>query len=533
MQTVSSGFTTAVTSMVKTIYPSCLISWKKTYTPTTKFFTLDQSNLDGPDVLKGPGGTVTFFDKYDYVNETKYVKNFRITKKISSRPWGVIMATAEIELNNTTKRFYPGFDPTIGAYTELQGRPIKLGAGINGEFITLFTGYAKKPTHQLSKRTSTMTAFDAMTYLSTVKSNLGAFVNQKADYIIKQLLIEQGFSTAQFNIEPSLQQTIGYLMPKDQFVTDIFNDICAAEGYIMHADENGIIQGWNRLHLLGTRTSVWTFNYSNLSDINWASAPIINSAQVVAKPFKPASFNKLFETDSVSDDRYIPPGQSKDIFVEFKDDLGSFPAISVDTPVYISSGTGSSTYSTNFASDGSSDTGQSFITLSSVYNFGSKYRMTFTNSNTTHGIYITKITLFGQPAKVTAIKSDVQEDSVSIGKYELNPDNNNETYVIENDLIQDMATANSMAWMLVDSYKNAASRLDVDNFVVPQIQFGDPVNVYVADIATTKSCNVLGTELFFGVGGNLTQKLYVEQRPTKTYFQLDRSTLDGSDALAL
>lgn len=533
MQTVSGGFTTKVTDMVKTIYPSCLISWKKTYTSGANFFQLDVSHADGPDGLKGTGGTVTFFDKYDYVNETPYVKNFRITKKISNRPWGVIMATAEIELNNTKKRFFPGYDGTIGAYTDLPDRPIKLGVGINGEFINQFTGYTKRPEHALVKRTSTIQAFDAMTYLSTVKSSLSAFVNQKADYIIKQLLIEQGFSSAQYNIEPSLQLPIGYLMVKDRFVTDILNDICAAEGFIMHADENGIIQGWNRLHLLGSRTSLWTFNYSNMADIGWSSAPIINRAQVVASPFKPAAFNKLYETDTVTDDRLIPAGQSVDIFAEFKDDLGNFPAISVDTPVYVSSGTGSSTYSTNFAKDGTADTGSSYITLSSVYNFGNTYRMTFTNSHPNHAIYITKIQLFGQPAKVTAIKSNVQEDTTSIGKYGVNPDNNKQTFIIDNDVIQDISTANSMAWMLVDSYKSPNSRLNIDNFPVPQLQFGDPVNVYIADIATTKSCNVLGVETFFGVNANLTHKLYLEQRPTKTYFQADVSHLDGSDALAL
>ena len=469
MINVSPEFITAIQNGVIQPKPGCLISWPKNIDPSVKFFQLDHSYLDGPDKLKGSGDTVTFFDVYDYQDETEYVKNFRVTKKISNRPWGVIMATADIELNNTTRRFTPGFDPVIGDFTTLPDRPIKLSVGFNGEFIKLFTGYADRPDHQLVKRITKITAYDAMTYLSTVKSHLGAYVDTPMHEIIEDILIEQGFALDQFNIEPSLQQPIGYYMPKGKYVTKIFEEFCAAEGYLMHADEDGIIQGWNRLHFLGDRDTVWTFNYSNMSDISWSSAPIINSAEFEAKPLKPAAWNKLYETDSTPDDRMIPPGASADIFAQFKDDLGTFPAISVETPVYISSAAGGSSYSTNLSKDGSGPTGSSNISLTSVYNFGNEYRMTFANSSDTP-IYITKIQLFGQPAKVTAIKGDVQEDQTSIGKYGLNPDNGKEVYVVENDVIQDVVTANAMAWMLVNIHANPHARLDVDNFIAPHLQ---------------------------------------------------------------
>lgn len=530
---VSSQFTDIIEGAVAEPKPGCLISWAKNYDPDVTFAKMDHSYMDQGDKMKGTGDTVTFFNKYDYVNETKYVKNFRITKKISNRPWGVIMATAEIELNNTTKRFFPGFDPDIGAYTDLPDRPVKLSVGFKGEYINLFTGYCERPNHQLVKRITTLRAFDAMTYLSTVKSRLPAFVNTTANEIIEALLIEQGFGADMFDIEPSLQQPIGYLMPNGKIVTDILQDICESEGYTIHADEEGIIRAWNRLHMIGDRDPVWTFTYENMADINFSSAPIINAAEVIAKPFKPAAWNKLYETDnSVGDERTVLPGQSKDIFVEFKDDLGSFPAISVEAPVHISLAAGGSYYSTNLAKEGNGPTGAADITLSSVYNFGDTYRMTFSNSGDVP-IYITKIVLFGQPAKVTAIKGDTQEDADSIEKYGINPDNSKEVYVIENDLIQDLATANTMAWLLVDINSSPHARLNIDNFVVPQLQFGDPVEVKILDIDETKYCNLLGLELFFGVNANLNHKIYVEERELKTYARMDQSHMDRDDVMAL
>jgi hypothetical protein len=530
---VSTLFTNTVKAPVKQPQPGCLISWLKTYDAGVAFAQMDHSHMDQGDRMKGTGDTVTFFNKYDYVNETKYVKNFRIIKKVSNKPWGVIMATAEIELNNTTKRFFPGLDPTIGDYTDLPDRPVKLSVGFNGEYINLFTGYTERPGHQLLKRVTKLRAYDAMTYLSTVKSSLDAFVDTPANEIIEALLIEQGFGADMFNIESSLQQPIGYLMPNGRIVTDILQEICDAEGYIIHADEEGVIQGWNRLHMLGDRTPVWTFTYANMVDINFSSAPIINAAEVVAKPFKPAAWNKLYETDSsVGEDRTVLPGQSKDIFVEFKDDLGSFPAIDVEEPVHISTATGGSYYSTNLSKDGDADTGAADITLDSVYNFGNTYRMTFSNTGDVP-IYVTKIVLFGQPAKVTAIKGDTQEDATSIEKYGINPDNNKQVYVIENNLVQDLATANTMAWLLVDINSGPHARLDVDNFVVPQLQFGDPVQVDIMDTEESKYCNVLGTELFFGVDANLTHKIYLEERELKTYARMDQSHMDGDDVMAL
>lgn len=532
MINVSTQFEDAVKADVKVPLPSCLISWAKNYDDDVKFAQMDHSFMDGPDKMKGGGDTVTFFGKYDYINETSFVKNYRITKKLSGRPWGVIMATAEIELNNTTKRFFPGHDPSIGDFVALPSRPIKLGIGFKGEYIQLFTGYTEEPDTQLVKRVMKLRAFDAMTYLSTVKSNLGAFVNTTINEMIEALLIEQGFNPDQFNIEPSLQQPIGYYMPKGKYVTDIFKEFCQSEAYLLFSDEEGIIHGWNHLHLLGDRPPVWTFTYSNMEDIKWSTSSIINSAVTIAKPLKPAAPNKLFELSDASDQTLVPPGGSKVIEAEFKDDLGTFPAISVDAPVYVASAEGGSSYSTNMNKDGSGPTGSSNITLSAVENTGNKYLMTFENSGS-FPIYITRIQLFGQPAKVTAVKGTEQYHDVSIGKYGVNPNNGGEVYKIENDLIQDTAMANTMAWLLVNTQGNAYAKLDIDNFVVPQMQIGDPVKVDILDTAESKYCNVFGLELFFGVGVALSQSTYVEERETKTYARMDQSLMDGPDHMAL
>ena len=531
MQTVSSQFSAAVQAPIITPQPGVLISWLKNYDEDATFFKLDHSYLDGPDFLKGNGGTPTFFDKYDYMDETQYVKNYRVTRKVSARPWGVIMATAEITLDNTSRRFLPGYDPTIGDYIK-RDRPVKISMGFKGEFVSLFTGYSERPENSYVARTTMLKCYDAMAYLSTKKSDLDVMVNATAKDAIEDLLLEQGFSSDQFNIEESLQQPIGYLPCRDRIVTDIFEELCEAEGALMFVDERGIIQFWNRLHFAKNQSSVWDFTYSNIEDIGWDSTNVVNDVLVTSRPLKPAAFNKMYELGEGSDATLIPPNSSKDIFIDFKDDAGNFPAISVDTPVYINLNDGGSVWACNYNKDGSGETGATDMALSSVYNFGNQYRMTFTNTGDLP-IYITQIQLFGQPAKVTQLDTQPQIDQASIDEYGLNPDDSGKEIEIKNDLIQDVAAANSLGYMLVRQFADPMARMELPNFPAPHLQIGDAATVYIQDTAEEVHSFVLGLEIFLGVNGNISQKTFVEARPLVSYFQLDISHLDGPDKLAL
>jgi hypothetical protein len=534
---VSQHFLELVAADVKSPQPGCLISWKKTISPDVKFFTLDQSKLDGGDKLMGSdSSSITFFDKFYYNDETANVKNFRVTKKISNKPWGVIMATAEIELNNTSKRYFPNMDPEIGEYVALPNLPIKLSMGLDGEFIKLFTGFTEMPNMNLVKRTLTLKAYDCVAYLATVKSNLPAFVNTDVRTIIEQLLVEQGFGYSQFSIEPGLQTSIGYLPCNGRKVSDILEDICEAEGYTILADEDGKILGWNRNHLSASSMDPqWDFFYSNMTDLQWSSSNILNSVRVTAIPYKPVPWNKIWELDGASDQTLVQPGQSIDIFAEFKDYAYKFYAISVDTPKYVTNAGGSSSFLTNTAMDGNGAPNAGEVVLQSYYNFGDTYKMTFKNNGST-ALYVTKITLFGQPAKVSAVKSSLHEKPASISKYGINPNDGYEIYEVENNLIQDTAMADAYAEALVSNYSEPQSQLEISNFPVPHLQFGDSVLVNIADTEQVKLCLIFGYEIFFGVDVNLTHKILVETRgeaPDIRYFILDKSHLDGGDILAL
>lgn len=525
MQAVSAQFETDVAAPYKEMGAGCLIAWEKTINGSYDFFTIGTSLIGGPDMIAGPGGGLTYFDQYQYHDETDNLESYTITRKMSNYPWGVIMASADITLLNGSNRFTPDYDPDIGSYIK-PDRPIKLSVGINGEYVNLFTGFTELPRSSIKSRKTTLKAWDALTYLSNKKSELPVFVDTPANEIIEDLLIEQGFTASQYNIEASLQLPISYLMVQDKIITDIFSEICEAEGALMFVDEDGIINFWNRLHINSNSTSRWNLDYSNLTDLEWDTTPVINNAIVVAKPFKIAAFNKLWESGQAYT---IPPGGSLDIFADFQDDVGNYPALSVVTPVEIGSAV-SSSWQANYNEDGSGNDASGVLTLSSVYLFGERYRMTFANSSGVNA-YVTKIQLYGIPAKVTVVDSKEQKDQASIDDYGINPDNRGEIVTIDNSLVQDSATANALAYIYVQLFSGPLSRLKADNFAVPHLQLGDFITIDEETSGNELSMVIVGNEITVG-RGKLTQGLDLEQRSTYEYFTIGVSTIGGSDYLA-
>jgi len=455
MQTVSGAFTTATSAPIKKVNQGCLIAWDLTPNVSTNWFTIGTSKIGGADLIKGAGGNITFFDKYQYANESARVISWEIKQSLSQLPYGVIMATANITLDNNSKRYIPNYDGTIGNFI-LPNRAIKLQVGFGNESIQQFVGYTDRPNSPLVRRQTTITAYDAISYLQNRKSALQSITNTTVDQIIVQLLVEQGFSSTQYNIEPSLALPVSYYNPNGRKVIDMLKELCESEAALMFVDENGIIQWWNRQHMNSNRTSQWTFNYSNLTNLDWDNTPIINSVAVVAKPYKLMGKTLIWTNGQPIT---LAPNTTTDVFADFQDTVGAFPATSVDVPAPVATAT-TSEYTTNQNKDGSGNDAAGSITLSSSYLFGNSYKMTFTNSSNAE-VYITKLEVYGTPAKVQVLDTQYQDDTTSQAAYGINPSNNGDVQEIDNNVIQDTGAAKSLAYILVKQYGSATFPADL------------------------------------------------------------------------
>ena len=533
MQTVSSGWGNKTAQGKRAIGYGVLVAWMRTTATGVRFFTINQSRIGGPDMLKGGGDFVTFFDKYRFDDVTPFVTSISVQKNIGQYPYGVIMAQADVELDNTTKKYLPGYDTTIGSGTGLPNRPIKVSIGIEDEYMKLFTGFTTQPKATLNNRVVQMHAFDAFNFINGYRATTsGAFTNAPFHNVIASGMAEMGFSSSQYVVDKSLQQNIGYLATYDRKWGDIFKEGCEAEQAIMFVDENGIIRFWNRQHFL-TNSGVPRFqlSYSKVSDIQYQNTPIINDVIVRAKPRAVQARQKIWEATSTIE---LPPGQDTDYFVDFSDDNGPLPTTSVSIPQYITTASGSTSfYATNDQSDGSGNAQNSYVSILSAYSFGTTYKLTFRNSFTSI-IYLTQLGIYATPAKVTQVIEERYQDTTSIEAFGRNPSNNGEPIVIENNLIQDKSTARSLAYTLVKEYKSPGKRYVCPVAVQsdPALQIGDYGLLNINDTNELKSVYITGITNVIQRNGDYQQTLEVEERNIKKYFTINVSRIGGTDSIA-
>ena len=300
MQTVSSGWGDKISIGARHIGYGVLVAWMRTTATGVRYFTINQSRIGGPDMIKGSGDFVSFFDRYRYDDVTPFVTSISVQKNIGQYPYGIIMAQADVELDNTSKKYLPNYDTTIGSGTGLPNRPIKLSIGIEDEYMKLFTGFTSQPKASLNNRMVQMHAFDAFNFINGARATTsGAFVNAPFHNVVASGMAEMGFSSTQYVIDKSLQQNIGYLATYDRKWGDVFREGCEAEQAIMFVDEGGIIRFWNRQHFL-TASGVVKFqlSYSKLEDLQWQNTSIINDVIVKAKPRAVQARQKIWEATS-------------------------------------------------------------------------------------------------------------------------------------------------------------------------------------------------------------------------------------------
>lgn len=537
MQTTSSGYGSVVNAHYRQIGSSIALSWLKNLVTGINYFTINSSIIGGSDIIKGTGANnVSFFDKYAYTDYYQYTKNWSVDRQVGQFPFGLVMAQADVEFDNTTKKFLPNFDATIGSGI-LPNRPLKIITNMGQDSLQQFVGYTGAPESSIVGRSMTLHAYDVMDYLNnysfTSQSGTtysGMLTNITTSSAIQYYLGQLGFNSNQYNLEKSLQQPIGVVNVTDRSFGDVLTDLINAEQAIMLADENGIIQFWNRQHFVTTSGLgfLFSFDYSNTIDIEYSNAPIINDVLVVANPRAIAAYQQVWKTPTF---QTIPAGQSLTIFADLSDDDGAMPTTSITPPSYSATQIADSYYTTNSASDGSGSSMSGSITLASTYLFGTSYKMIFTNTSSST-IYLTDLALYGTPAKVVNRFSQPYADQDSINNYGRNPSNNGNQLEIDNDYIQSASDALALGFALVSQYSSPNRHYTVEIISNPALQIGDFGKLILPDTNEVKTVWITGKTDKLSPEGALTQTLNLEERTLYTYFTINASVIGGADVIA-
>lgn len=529
MQTVSTAFQDAETSNQATFYIGAQVAWSETLNSAYNFFTIGTSVIGGPDFIPGNQTYPTMMDKYQYTDETAYILGYMVTRSLGQYPYGVITANASLTLDNTTMRYTPGYDSTIGQYVGQSGRPVKMTFGFNGaESIGLFAGYTTGPMQAIANRSVTQNIYDAMNYLNLYTSTTTPTqVNVSADQIIIALLQEAGLTSEQYVVEQSTQGPIGYFAPYGLLIGDILTQICEAEQGIAFFDEYGTFHFWNRNHIANITSPSWTFDYNSIIDVQTEQTPVINSVQVTANPRAVQAKQLVFQLSSAVS---IGPNGTYTLQADFTDNYGPMPVTALDTPTYQPSGGTDSYFVTNTASDGSGSPAPG-VTVGSVTLNGTSASIVFNNSGTATA-YLTDVALYGTPAIVTSQIDETYNSPTSISQNGINPANNGTPLSISNDLIQSSSTALSNAYILITDYATPNVRVVANVFEVPQLQIGDMVTINFNDSNTTGNYTVVGITEQLDAQAGFSMELELEIKVLVHYFTINVSSIGGGDIIA-
>lgn len=505
MQTTTAQFQQFAKNSIRPLAWQFRASWDKAFDPDVTFFTLDQSILDGADVLAPSDSDVAQeWDKYLYLDYTDRIINMEWQRE-EQVPYSVTLAIADIVLNNYDGYFTRGSTSPIDNYL-LPRRPIRLLSGFKNESIPQFVGLTTNvPSVNTGGRTASIHAQDFLSFLfNRPLDQTVVFEDKNTAEILEELFTIFGLIPGQYNLEMAFNTVKFAFFEKGSKFGDIAKQLMQAELGTLYMDELGVIQFKNRYR--ASTMPIYDFNETNIVDYSISEeSSIINVVEVKSKVREVQPTQAVF---TLSSPVFLPGAMSTEIFFSFED-----PVVSLETI---------SGYLAFANQDG---TGTDLTTSISVVDtdlFSTSVKVTFANSGA--NAYLTQLILYGDPAKVVKdIYLRVQDDN-SVEEFEEQP------ILIENDFIQDTDGANSIALSLLNYYKDYSNTIEMEVIVNPALQIGDNIQVDIDSISSVYTISKLSESL---QGARYKQKISAKVYNVPLFFVLDQSILDGTDVLAI
>jgi hypothetical protein len=517
MQEVTSSLYVKTKAQLRKLCWVCFISWTKAFNAGVTFFTIGSSTIGGIDIIKGMGDVVQEWDKYAYTDFSNRIINFEWTREQDPYIGGAVLSIADIVLDNHDDYFTPNQPGSPLGANILPWRPVRLYAGFGNEVVPVFVGLIENmPNIDTKAKIVTIHCIDFLQSIFNYPLDQALILqNNRTDQIISTLLQLAGLGPTQMSLDTGQSLIPFFFANKGDKLGPILRALASAEMGKIYMDENGVIRFLNRTNWLANTSISWVFNRGNtLERRTTTDENIINVVDIKADVRTLQANIKFWDLAAPI---LIPPLSSVVIWADLND-----PAVTIDTPVYVTGATTSS-YTTNVEADSSGLPYNANITLSSISKFAKSAKMTFANSHATIPIYITGIALFGTPAPATSVAYDRVEDATSVAAYDERP------LTIENDFIQDTSTAHSISTIIIEDNKAFSPVRELDVVGVPQLQVGDTVIISDEKVTDTYSVTKIVSKM---VQTQFTQTLSVVKKIMRTYFRPGISSIGGADAIA-
>jgi len=514
MQVVPSLFNQYAQSNVRPHSWGLRISFEKLYDPDVTFFTLNQSVLDGVDVLApSDDNPLQAWDYYLYRDYTDRIVQMSWDRTLEF-PYSVVSARADFEVSNTDDYFTPNGGSPIEDYI-LPKRPVRLFSGFSNMLVPQFVGLTQgMPRISQLPKTATFTALDFLTQIYDMKiRNTIAMQNVSTDEVLANIFEQFGLAPEQYDLAKG-RNVIPFLFFEREQITagSVIRKLMEAEMGMLWLSEAGIITFRPRLE----QPSEATYFFDNNSIISMevsSDDQIINQVNFTAELREVQEYQSIY-LKSLGGQPNIVPANSTYVFSADLQD----PCLTVEEPT-IGESSSVSWFVPRLPDGTEVLTG---VSVDSVELKTNSYDITFENNNA-FSVDISELELWGQPAKVYDKIDRTMEYPPSILKYEVNPID------IDNNFIQSEDQVKSLGLTILDEYSETASILDLEVKGNPAIQLGDIVDVDYRQF--------VGLYRIIGMGNNLsnskfTQNLKVRRYTPREWFTLNQSVLNGTDVLA-
>lgn len=527
MITTSNQFNTLASGPVRPLDYEVSVSFTKALNQSISWFTLDQSILDGNDLLAdNDQNPIQIWDAYDYTKLKDRVVDLSLTRSVQF-PYNVQAATAEFTLNNYDKYFTFDNQSSPLAQYILPKRPCRLymgfkTAGVVPTFVGLTQGL---PSYSGSfDEKASFTAMDFLSEIGDMKlTNMVMMRNARTDQVIAAILTQFGVEPQMYNLAPGLNTIPFVYFDSGKDAGNALRELVQAENGSMWLDEQGIIRFEPRTGVVG-KLPVMNFDADSIIKVTPSrESGIVNYVKVSAEIREVQSLQPVFTADNsngyeaaASDDDYrVPAGGTKTVWLSLED-----PTWSANTPVL----NGPTTDSNFTVVDLAGTAVNSGVTVVGTL-FADSYKLDISNTNASP-VSVNFLQLYGEPAKMIGGEpieyTAYDEDSVEkFGNMTLE--------ISDNRCFGSVQNAKNYALDILSKYSDYNHILKMEVKGNPALQMQDLVTVDYGDYS--------GTYQILGIDESITNAKFamtLTMIKTTVYspFILDVSELDGPDVLS-
>lgn len=517
MQAVSPQFNQLANGDIRPISWGGYISFDKSYDPDITWFTLDQSVLNGSDVLGLSGDNPLLpWSQYEYQDYTERLVYISIERSLEF-PFSVVSALADFQLNNYDKYFTPNSGSPVSDFI-LPKRPVRLLQGFASTTLPQFVGLTEgMPEINRVDGTATFTAMDFLTWIYDMPiRNTIAMQDVTTDVVLANIFQQFGLLPEQYDLSKGRNKIPFLFFEREQQTAgDIIRPLMQAEMGMLWLDEQGVIRFRPRLEQ--PSDPVYYFDHDSIIDIETSEDDEIINHVIINTDIREVQEYQtvLSKTSSDTTLNVVPAGGT----YVFPAQLSN-PCLTIEDPSF-GENAGVSWFTAALPDGSPVVSGVSVVSTELKTN---TFEIVFSNSNG-FAVNIDQLSLWGQPARKISEEPTIYDayDQDSIDKYE------EKILAISNNFIQSISQADSLSDTILDEYSEYNDLITIEVKGNPALQLSDIISVDYDEYSGLY--RLIGTTAKTQ-DGKYTQVLKGRKYSPRHWFTLDQSLLNGTDVLA-